>query len=118
MVQFRDESIADYMHRVRMLVIRAHRDVPRSEQERILVSNFTRGLLDKKLAIHLATVNPTSSSEAERIATSGDAMIAEQKARQRYGAYCSVPVEDDEELVDDDDICVKNCDPTRPRIGS
>lgn len=32
-VQFRDESIADYMHRVRMLEIRAHHDVRRSEQE-------------------------------------------------------------------------------------
>lgn len=66
-----------------MFVIRAHRDVPRAEQERILVFNFTRGLLDKKLAIHLCTVNPTSSSEAERIAGSGNAMIAQQKAWQR-----------------------------------
>lgn len=72
------------MHRVRILVSRAHRDVPLSEQERILISNFTRGLLDKKLAIDIATVNPTSSSEAKRIATSVDAIFAEQKARQSY----------------------------------
>lgn len=78
-----------------MLVIRTNRDVPRSKQKRILVSNFTLKLLDKKLAIYFATVNPTSSTEAERIATSGNAMIAKLKAWQRYEAYCSVPLEND-----------------------
>lgn len=87
-VKCRDESNAEYKHRVRMLVILAHLDSPLSEQERILESNFTCGLLDRKLANHLATVNQTSLSAAERIATSKNAIKTKQKARQRYGVYC------------------------------
>lgn len=83
-VKYRDKTIAEYTNRVRMLFIRAHRDVPRAEQKRILVSNFTRELFDKKLAFHLRTVNPISTSKAKNVATTGDAMIAEQKARQRH----------------------------------
>lgn len=109
-IQYRDESIADYMHRVRMLVIRAHRDIPRAEQERILVSNFIRGLLDKKLAIYLATLNPTSSLEAERIATSGDAMISEQRARQPFGAYTETETEEPEE-DESEEACAAAAEP-------
>lgn len=57
-IQYRDESIADKMYRVRMCVFQANRIIPRAELERILVSNIIRGQPNKKLAIRYATVNP------------------------------------------------------------
>lgn len=66
MVHYRDDNeIAKYMHRVRMLVIGAHLNIQRADQERLLLSSFTRGQLDKKLAIHVATVNRTTSSKVD-----------------------------------------------------
>lgn len=115
-VRCRGELIADYMHRVKMLVIRAHRDVLRLEQERIFVLNITRSLFDKKLAIYLATVNPTSSLEAERIATICYAMIAEQKARKRYNLYCSISVDDEEKFDVEDYICAAGME-QRPKFN-
>jgi len=83
-VQERDEAMPDYMNRVRQLVLRAHRDLSHVQRERILVSNFIRGLFNKSLATFLATVNPSTAAEAERIASSGDAI---NKARKSAGAY-------------------------------
>jgi hypothetical protein len=85
--QRRDETISEYMNRVRLLVIKAHRTLAHEERERILVANFIRGLADKKLAVYMATVNPSTSADAERIATAGEAMQSEQRARQKSGLY-------------------------------
>lgn len=60
---------------------------------------------DKKLAIYLAKVNPTSSSKAKEIAISGDATIAKQKARKRYGVDCWVYVKKVEKIENYNDLC-------------
>lgn len=76
------------MHRVRIMFIQANRNVTRAKQNKQKnVFTYTCILLGKMFAIHFAKVYPTSYLAAEFIATSGDTMIAEQKARQRYGAY-------------------------------
>lgn len=69
------------MHPMRMLVVRAYRDVPWAKQKVILVSNFTSFLIDKKLAIYLNTVDLTSILKAELIATSVDKLISKQKKK-------------------------------------
>lgn len=40
-------------------------------------------------------------------------MIAEQKARQRYGVYCAMPVEDDEDEIPDEELCAAATDQLR-----
>ena len=42
--QTRDESISDYMHRARLLVLKAHPDLAHDPRERILITSFLLGL--------------------------------------------------------------------------
>lgn len=64
------------MHRVRMLVILTQCDVSPAYQKQILVSNILQSLLENKLAIYLATVNPTLFLKERQMAKSENAMIA------------------------------------------
>ena len=54
--QNREETISDNMHRVRLLVIKAHPNVEHSARERILITSFMFGLHDKQLAASLTLV--------------------------------------------------------------
>jgi len=72
------------MNRIRLLVIRAHRDLSHEQRERILVSNFVRGLWNKSLATYFATVNPKTAAEAKRIAGSGEAIYRARKSAQTF----------------------------------
>lgn len=63
--------------RVLMFAIRALREVQRAEQKRIIETEFTRELLDKKLANDLITVYLTLSLKAKIKAKSGDSMNVE-----------------------------------------
>ena len=45
--QDREEKISEYMHRVRLLVLKAHPNLEHSARERIFVTSFMLGLYDK-----------------------------------------------------------------------
>ena len=45
--QAREESISDYMHRARLLVLKAHQDLAHGARERILITSFLSGLADR-----------------------------------------------------------------------
>jgi len=83
-VQERDKEISTFMNWIRLLVLKAHRDLNHTQRERILVTCFVRGLFNKSLSTYLATVNPATAAKAERIAGTGDAI---HKARRSAGAY-------------------------------
>lgn len=72
--QNRVQSITDFINRVRLLVLAAHRSVKKKEREKILISNFIQGLYDNSLALQISTMSPTSAAEAERMATPRDTL--------------------------------------------
>ena len=85
--QERDESISDYMHRVRLLVLKAHPNLEHRARERILVTSFLLGLHDRQLAASLAVVKIQTAAEAERLAAEGEAVRREQKSRRTSANY-------------------------------
>ena len=109
--QERDETIAEYMLRLRLLVLKAHPDMPHAHRERILITSFVNGLYDRQLAASLAVVKPTSASEAQRIASEGEAVRRETRSRRTTtnvladGASGGRAEEDDDDYgeVDDDE---------------
>jgi hypothetical protein len=80
-VQDRDESMSAFMHRVRLLVLKAHPDVSAAARERILVHHFLVGLHDKQLAASLAVAKVQTASEAERLAAEGLSVRHDQRSR-------------------------------------
>ena len=54
--QDREETISEYMHRVRLLVLKAHPTLDYTAGERILITSFMLGLHDRQLAAFLAVV--------------------------------------------------------------
>ena len=66
--QDREETISEYMHRVRLLVLKAHPTFEHSARERILITSFMLGLYDRQLAASLAVVKVQTTAEAERLA--------------------------------------------------
>ena len=85
--QEREESISEYMHRVRLLVLKAHPNLEHSARERILITSFMLGLHDKQLAASLAVVKVQTAAEAERLAAEGEAVRKDQKSRRSFGNY-------------------------------
>ena len=61
--QTRDESISDYMHRARLLVLKAHPDLAHASRERILITSFLLGLYDRR---------PSPSSRSRQPQTRSD----------------------------------------------
>ena len=80
--QERDETISGYMHRLRLLVLKAHPDLAHEHRERILVTSFVNGLYDRRLAESLAVVKPKTAAEAERIAAEGEAVRRDTRSRK------------------------------------
>ncbi len=80
--QDRDETILEYMHRVQLLVLKAHPNLEHSARERILITSFLLGLHDKQLAASLAVVKVQTAAEAERLAAEGEAVRRNQKSRK------------------------------------
>ena len=54
--QTRDKSISDYMHRTRLLVLKAHPELAHASRERKLITSFLLWLYDRQLASSLAVV--------------------------------------------------------------
>ena len=79
--QKRDESISEYMHRARLLVLIAHPDLAHTFRERILITSFLLGLYDRQLASSLAVVKIQTTADAERLAAEGKAVRRDQRFR-------------------------------------
>ena len=85
--QDRQKTISEYMHRVRLLVLKAHPNLEHSARERILITSFMLGLNDKQLETSLAVVKVQTAAEAERLAAKGEAVRRDQKSRKSSGNY-------------------------------
>ena len=80
--QTRDESISDYMHRARLLVLKAHPDLAHGPRKRILITSFLLGLYDRQLASSFAVVKIQTAADAERLAAEGEAVRRDQRSRR------------------------------------
>ena len=80
--QTHDESISDYMHRARLLVLKAHPDFTHAFRERIFITIFLLGLYDHQLASSLAVVKIQTAADAERLAAEGEAVRRDQRSRR------------------------------------
>ena len=80
--QERDETISDFMYRVRLLVLKAHPKLDHASRERILIHHFMIGLYDKQLAASLAVVKVQTAAEAERLAAEGESVRRDQRSRK------------------------------------
>ena len=63
--QDREETILEYMHRVQLLVLKAHSNLEHSARDGIPITSFMLGLHDKQLAALLAVVKVQTAVEAE-----------------------------------------------------
>ena len=98
--QDRDESISEFMYRVRLLVIKAHPSLGHQQRERILVTSFLLGLHDRQLASSLAVAKIQTAAEAERLAAEGEAVRKDQRGRKSSFNYLreSLSPEDVDEI--------------------
>ena len=80
--QTRDESISDYMHRARLLVLKAYPDLAHACRERILIKSFCRELYDRQLASLLAVAKIQTAADAERLAAEGEAVRRDKQSRR------------------------------------
>ena len=69
------------MHRVRLLVLKAHPNLEHSARERILITSFMLGFHDKQLATLLAVVKVQTAADAERLAVKAEAVRRDQNSR-------------------------------------
>ena len=69
-----DESISDYMHRAKLLVLRAHSNLAHAPRERVLITSFLLGLYDRQLATSLAVVKIQKAADTDRLAPEGEAV--------------------------------------------
>ena len=99
--QTRDESISDYMHRARLLVLKAHHDLAHGPKERILITSLLLWLYDRQLASSLAVVKIQTAADAERLAAEGEAVRRDQRSRRSSSNFlpegASAPDPDDPE---------------------
>ena len=110
-----DRSISEYMHQVRLLVLKAHPTLEHAACERILITSFMLGLYDRQLAANLAVVKVQTAAEAERLAAEGEVVRRDQRTRKYTGnnllpsasksereeveEYLYLSVKEEEELV-------------------
>ena len=64
--QDRQETISEYTHRVRLLVLKAHLNLEHLARERIFITSFMLYLYDKQLAASFAVVTVQTAANAER----------------------------------------------------
>ena len=85
--QDRENTISEYMHRVRLLVMKGHTNLVHSAREPIFNTRFMLGLHDKQLAASVEVVKVQMAAKAERLAAKGEAVRQEQKSRKSPGNY-------------------------------
>ena len=88
--QTRDESIFDYMHRARLLVLKAHHDLAHASRERILVTSFLLGLYNRQLASSLAVVRIQTVADVERLPAEGEAVRRDQRSRRTTNNFLPI----------------------------
>ena len=82
LAQDREETISEYMHRVRLLVLKAHPTLDHTARERILITSFMLGLDDRQLVASLAVVKIQTAAEVERLAAEGEVVRRDQISRK------------------------------------
>ena len=87
--QTRDESISDYMHRARLLVLKAHPDLAHASRKRILITSFLLGLYNRQLASSLAVVKIQTAADAERLTAEGEAVRRDQRSQRSKSNFLS-----------------------------
>ena len=78
----REETISDYTHRSRLLVLKAHPHLAHAPRERILITSFLFGLSDCQLASSLEIVKIPTAADTERHAAEGEADRRDQRSRR------------------------------------
>ena len=87
LAQTLDETISEYMHRARLLVLKAHSDLAHDSRERILVTSCLLGLYDRQLASSLAVVKIQTAVDGERLAAEGEAFRRDQRPRRSLNNF-------------------------------
>ena len=77
----RDESISDYMHRARLLVLEAHNDLAHASRERILITRLLLWRYNRQLASAIAVVKIQTAADAQRLAADSVAVRRDQRSR-------------------------------------
>ena len=85
--QTREETISEYMHRARLLVLKAHPDLGHLPRKRIMITSFLLSLYDRQLASTLAVVKIQTAADAERLAAEGEAVRREQRSRRSMNNF-------------------------------
>ena len=98
----RKQTILEYMHRVRLIVLKAHPTLEHSARERILITSFMLGFHDKQLAASLAVVKVQTVEEEERLAAEGEAVRRDLKSRKFSGNYFLPLVRNDKLETEDE----------------
>lgn len=65
----RDESISDFMNRVRLLLLAAHQSETHKESEKFLISHLIGSLYDNRLALQISIMRLVTAAEEKRMAT-------------------------------------------------
>ena len=99
LAQTRDENIIEYMHRARLLALKAHPELTHASRERILITHFLLGLYDRQLAKSIAVAQIKTAAEAERLAVEGEAVTQDVRARRSLNNF--LPKEACDEPLDD-----------------
>ena len=102
--QGRAETISEYMHRVRLLVLKAHPNLEHLARERILITSFMLRLNDKQLAASLSVVKVKRATEAEQRAAEGETVRRDQESRKSSGNYFLPSTSREPESKNDKDL--------------
>ena len=85
--QERKETISEYLHRDRFLVLKMHLTLDHKARECIHITSFMFGLHDRQLAASLAVVKMQTEAEAERLAAERQVVGKDQNSRKYTGNY-------------------------------
>ena len=101
--QDREETISEYIDRVRLLVLTAHLTLEHAARERILITSLMLELYNRQLAANIAVVTVQTAAEAERLAAEGKVVRRDQRTRKYTGNYLfpSASKLEPEEVEDD-----------------
>ena len=103
-LQDRDETISNFMIRVRNLVIKAHPEADQATRDRILISSFTLGLYDRQLASNLSLAKVATKQDAERLAAERESMRQHsRRSNCNVASEVTRPPEELDEVPQDED---------------
>ena len=103
LLKIEEKFNSEYMHRIRLLVLKAHPTFEHSARKRIFITSFMLGLYDKQLAASLAVVKMQTAAEAERLAAKGEAVRFDQKSIKSSGNYLILSANREPESKEEED---------------